>query len=253
MSIRAINWAIELGEREDVTPTMRHILLVLANYASEDDIAYPRQTTIARITGLKRPTVCNNLGYLEEVGLITATGRTHATGATRSSEYKLHIPNAAKIDPEDTRGVTQDDTGGVTQDDRGVTQDDSGCQPGLQGGVTDDDTFNHHLEPSPEPSQEPRRKRRSTTWPDDYRQQFYGLYPKKVDRKDTFKKLDKIFDEDKVEFETIMAGLRRYIASVADQERRFIMGPCVFLNGERWDDEFEVIRRSPPPRKGFAI
>jgi hypothetical protein len=249
MSIRAINWVIELGERKDVTPTMRHILFVLANYASIDDEAYPRQTTIARITGLQRGTVCNNLGYLEEVGLIKATGRTHATGATRSSEYKLSIPDVGKVDPEDTRGVTQDDTRGVRQDDRGVTHDDSGCNPGEQGGVTQDDTFNHHLEPQLEPKHKPRR---TAPWPEDWRNQFWSIYPKKAQRKTCFDKLERIEREDTIEFSTIIDGLRRYVKKTNGVEDRYILLPVTFINQARWDDE-DTKRPPPPPKRSVAI
>jgi hypothetical protein len=243
MSIRAINWAIELGERKDVTPTMRHILLVLANYASDEDIAYPRQNTIARITGLSRPAVCNNLGHLEEVGLIKSTGRVFANGATRSSEYLLHIDTPK-------RGVNDDDMGGVNQDDRGVFLDDSGCNAGLQAGVTDDDTNkNHHLEPPPEPKQKPRR---TAAWPDDWRDQFWSIYPKKAQRKTCFDKLERIRRDDEIEFSTIIEGLRRYVKKVKSVEDRYILLPATFINQARWDDE-DSSRSSPPPRRGMAI
>jgi hypothetical protein len=261
MSIRAINWVIEAfveTSPKRVSPTMRHILMILANFAGDEDSSYPKQNTIARITGLSRVAVNKNLSLMEEMGLITAVGRTHANGATRSSEYTLHIDASNKYDgpaPEDD-GVNDDDTGGVNQDDRGVTFDDSGCNPGLQAGVSDDDTYkNHHLDPPPEPKQEPRRKPRRTAWPSDYRDQFYNLYPKKVTRKDTHAKLDKIYAEDKVEFETIMDGLKRYIASRKDEDLKFMMAPVVFLNGERWEDEYGKGGRPPssPPRRGYAI
>lgn len=261
MSIRAINWVIENFKDvspKKVTPTMRHILIILANFAGDEDSSYPRQNTIARITGLSRACVNKNLSLMEELGLISAIGRKHANGATRSSEYTMHIgePNTYDGPVPAEEGANDDDTEGVNQDDRGVAQDDTGGKPGLQRGVTDDDTYkNHHLDPPPEPKQGSRRKpRRTTTWPSDYREQFYGLYPKKVDKQNALKKLDKIYDEDKVEFETILAGLKRYIASMKDEPLKFMMAPTVFLNGERWEDEFEASRSKPPLRRGgFAI
>jgi len=253
MSIRAINWAFGLGDREDVTPTMRHILVVLANFASDEDVAYPRQTTVARITGLSRPAVNTNLQKLEDVGLITATGRTHATGATRSSEYELHIPADNKADPRDhdKGGVKQDDTQGVKQANRGVSEDDTGCHRGDQGGVNDVDTFNHRLEPSREPKHKPRT---TAAWPEDWRDQFWSIYPKKVQRKPSIEKLERIEREDKIEFSTIIDGLRRYVKRIQGVEERYILLPVTFINQARWDDEDP--RRGPTlPRRpgGMAI
>jgi Helix-turn-helix domain len=259
MSIRAINWALEqIGPREDVTPTMRHILVVLANYAGDEDESYPRQTTLARITGLSRVAVNQNLGKLEDVGLITATGRTHSTGATRSSVYKLHIPET-KIDPRDydkspSGGVNDVNTRGVKQVNRGVNDDDSGCQRGLQGGVNDVDTLNHHLEPSPEPSHKPKRKRGpAALWPEDAFDTFWKRYPDKTAKKFAKKCFDKIADDGEVEFADLIAGLERYIRN--KPKDRAWCHPSTFLNQGRWEDQPASAnqRPQPDPRRRMAI
>ena len=254
MSIRAINWAIHLGERENVSPTMRHLLLVLANFASDEDISYPRQTIMAKITGLSRVSVNQNLQKLEDVKLITATGRTHPTGATRSSEYKLHIDENPAVDQTlFYRGVNEVNTGGVKQVNTGVNDDDSGCQRGSQGGVNDVDTLNHTLEPPVEPKARTSAKPRKTKpWPEDYRQQFWKLYPKKPgdSRKAAWTKLEKLEREDEVEFEDLMTGLRYYAqrmnADVKTDPKnvRFIAAASVWINQARWETE----RPPEPPR-----
>jgi hypothetical protein len=254
MSIRAINWVIESFKEtspKKVTPTMRHILMILANFAGDEDSSYPRQNTIARITGLSRVCVNKNLSLMEEMGLISAAGRVHANGATRSSEYTLHIGEPNTYDgPAPEEGVNDDDTPGVNQDDRGVFPDDSGCKRGLQGGVTDGDTYkNHHLDPPPEPKQKPRR---TAAWPDDWQTQFWSIYPKKAQRKTCFDKLEKIRRDDEIEFSTIIDGLRRYVKKIKGVEDRYILLPVTFINQARWDDE-DTSRSVPPPRRGVAI
>lgn len=273
MSIRAINWASHLGECEEVTPTMRHILKVLANFAGDEDTCFPRQSIIARITGLKRPTVCLNLGYLEDLGLIEKTGRTQPNGATRSSEYKLLIDENPAVDQKlfykdagncprfvprvrqtNTPGVHQDDSGCFTDEHPGVREDDSGCSSNEQEGVRETNTLNLNLEPSPEPKDRTRPKPRKTApWPADYRKQFWDAYRKKVGKKDAIIKLDRLEKEDRIEFETIMTGLTRYMAHTKDWDKHYIMAPEVFLNGERWDDEFDAGPKKPPPSKRMAI
>jgi hypothetical protein len=255
MSIRAINWVIEAfveTSPKQVSPTMRHILMILANFAGDEDSSYPKQNTIARITGLSRVAVNKNLSLMEEMGLITAVGRKHANGATRSSEYTLHIDTGNKYEgpaPGD-EGVNDDDMGGVNQDDRGVFPSDSGCQPGLQAGVNDDDTYkNRHLDPPPEPKQKPRR---TAAWPNDWQTQFWSIYPKKAQRKTCFDKLEKIRRDDEIEFATIIEGLRRYVKKIKGVEDRYILLPVTFINQARWDDE-DTSRSVPPPRRGVAI
>jgi hypothetical protein len=261
MSIRAINWAIHLGDRKDVTPTMRHILLVLGNFASDEDIAYPRQTIIAKITGRSRQCVIDNLQLLEDVKLITATGRVRADGGTRSSEYQLHIDEnpvdqanfykMGGVNEGDTGGVKRADTGGVKQADGGVKKDDSACQTAGHGGVNPDDTVNHTIDPHQEPKAR-TRARKTLPWPEDYRQQFWKLYPKKPgdSRKAAFLKLEKVERDDEVEFEAIMTGLRHYAdrmnAEVRDDAKnvKFIAAASVWINQARWETE-----RAPPEQK----
>jgi hypothetical protein len=266
MSIRALNWIfhdfMDVSPKK-VTPTMRQILTVLANFAGDEDESYPRQTTIARITGLSRQCVCKNLSTMEKMGLISATGRTRTDGSTRSSEYTLKIDWPSNYvgptpDEIDGGGVNQDDTGGVAQDDTavveddgGVAQDDTGCQRERQGGVNQDDTINHHLEPSPEPKARTPKPRKTKAWPEDFRKQFWGLYPKKSgdSRKAAWTKLEKIERDDEVEFADLMKGLTYYAARMnadVQQDRkneRFIAAAAVWLNNARWETE-----RPPAPK-----
>jgi DNA-binding MarR family transcriptional regulator len=68
MSIEALDWAFKLN-RSGVTSTMKLVLLVLADFAGDEDEAYPRQTTIAARALLERETVNKNLKKLESIGL----------------------------------------------------------------------------------------------------------------------------------------------------------------------------------------
>ncbi|ARQ95260.1 hypothetical protein [Bradyrhizobium phage BDU-MI-1] len=258
MSIRAINWAIELGKVDGLTPTGRHILLVLANFAGDEDTAYPRHGTIAKITGRSRQCVIDNLAIIEQIGLITATPRKHANGGNRSSEYKLHIdtPNTYgdddDVNGDDKGGVNQDDMGGVNAGDRGVARDDSGCQAAGQGVVNQDDTLNLNLEPSPRTTNTNQRKRRTAAWPEDWRDRFWKLYPKKRgdSRKAAIIKMEKVERDDEVEFETIMAGLQCYADRMnADVKKdpkneRFIAAGSVWVNQARWETERPGEKRS---------
>lgn len=253
MSIRAINWAIHLGEREHLTPTMRHILLVLANFASDEDISYPRQTIMAKITGLSRVSVNQNLQKLEDIKLITATGRKHVNGGTRSSEYELHIDQNPAVDQTlFYRGVNEANTGGVKQVDRGVNDNDSRCKPGSQGGVNDVDTLNHTLEPDSEPKERTETPRKHV-WPADYRDLFWKAYPRRRgnSRKEAIAELDRIHHSDEVAFSDIITGLKYYADRMsADVKKdpdneRFIQHAVRWLKKAKWETE------GPPEKPRF--
>jgi DNA-binding MarR family transcriptional regulator len=148
MSLRALTWAFDL-DIEELTSTLTLVLITLANYANEEDETYPRQSTIAKKTKLSRQTVNTSLARLEELGLITCTPRTHATGAFRSSIYKLLMPAADRVksaDMGDSETVSNKATRRVHQDDRPCQAERQGVSSRATEGVGDDDTFNRILE-----------------------------------------------------------------------------------------------------------
>ncbi|WP_439357935.1 hypothetical protein [Bradyrhizobium sp. DASA03007] len=245
---------------------MRNILRTLADFAGDEDTCFPRQSIIALITGYSRPTVNINLGKLQDIGLIEMTGRKHANGGTRSSEYHLLIDENPAVDqtlfykdpdncppfvPRKDRpeGVRQNDTPGVRQDDRGVSQDDSGCNAGEQRGVGQDDTLNHNLEPHHEPKARTAKPRKHV-WPEDYRDQFWKAYPKRRgnSRKEAIAALDRIHAEDEVAFEDILAGTKWYADRMnADvkkdrENEQFIQHAFRWLKKAKWESE------SPPDK-----
>lgn len=72
MSISAINWA---GRTITGSASRKAVLICLANYANEQNEAYPSVDTIARITELDAKTVRSSLRRLAEDGHISDTGR----------------------------------------------------------------------------------------------------------------------------------------------------------------------------------
>ncbi|GBQ07339.1 helix-turn-helix domain-containing protein [Saccharibacter floricola] len=66
MSIQAINWALE----QPGSPTQKHVLLVLANYANESGESFPSTDTLCAATGLSNRCVRQARYDLIEAGLI---------------------------------------------------------------------------------------------------------------------------------------------------------------------------------------
>src|ERR1017187_3801311 len=59
-------------------------------------------------------------------------------------------------------------------------------------------------------------------WPKDFREAFWPLFPKRVDKQLAFKKLEQIRRAGGVPWETLVAGVKRYAESVRGTEPKYI-------------------------------
>lgn len=78
---------------------------------------------------------------------------------------------------------------------------------------------------------------------------FWSLYPNKVGKREVEKAFVKALS--RASFDTIMAGLQRYVAKTDD---RPWCNPTTFLNQNRWEDQPAVPQRTatgPPPQDDF--
>ena len=77
---------------------------------------------------------------------------------------------------------------------------------------------------------------------------FWLIYKKKTDRKKAFDKFK--ITRKKYSLEQILDGTKKYMAKCEAEgtEKQFIKGPTVFLNGENFNDEFEI----EIPRQGYS-
>jgi len=77
-------------------------------------------------------------------------------------------------------------------------------------------------------------------WPNDFAEQFWKLYPRKVDKKKAIQSLDKIKKYGKIDFDLILAGVKTYCISVSGKDVEFIKHPTTWLNGECWKNEIQT-------------
>ena len=86
MSIRAINWAIDVCERIEAPARHRHVLLVLSVHHHEKTGAcFPAYDTLANACGFSRRKVIDLIADLEANGLITKQKRR--VGAFQGSNH----------------------------------------------------------------------------------------------------------------------------------------------------------------------
>jgi hypothetical protein len=96
MSWNALDWATDIGVG---SPTMRLVLILLANKADEKFSCYPSVRTLIAESSAARSTVLEALKRLEFEGLITRVAQYHESGAQRSSRYLLNHPDAPHLKP----------------------------------------------------------------------------------------------------------------------------------------------------------
>lgn len=120
MSVRAMNWAVEVSKTTRLTSSQRLVLYVLAHHHHDKTNAcFPAVDTIAACAGLSRRRVQAALRELAELRLISCEKRTER-GRQRSNQYDLFgrfRGDAISTPKRETRGAGGD----APQEYRGVT------------------------------------------------------------------------------------------------------------------------------------
>lgn len=105
MSITALNWA---GRTVTGSASRKAVLLCLANYANEQNEAYPSVETISRMTELNGKTVRLALNEMESNGLIFDTGRRRGqTQNIRVWGLNVDAETLPKTEPYQNRNPTK--------------------------------------------------------------------------------------------------------------------------------------------------
>lgn len=115
MSIGALNWAFA---QTDMQITQKFILVVLANYADEENTCYPGQRKIAEQIGASVETVRRSLKLLEDAGFIIRERRNYDGGWRTSDRYRLAV--------DEPTGQFE---GGTGQSEGSPTGQSEGCLP----------------------------------------------------------------------------------------------------------------------------
>lgn len=185
------------------------VLLALADNADADGSCFPSHAVLAKKASVSERTVQTVLGRLQEAGLIHWERRnSQATGYRSTNRYYLHID-----------GLTAESAvwpNGKSEEPNGKSDAPNGNLLQFEG--------NHQKEPSV--------KNHAQMSFDE----FWNLYPRKVDKIGARRAWNKAIKTASVE--VIMAGLRRYLASVAGKELTFVAHPSTWLNRERWNDDY---------------
>lgn len=79
--------------------------------------------------------------------------------------------------------------------------------------------------------------------------EFWAAYPRKKGKGQARKAFERALK--KTDIETILEGVREFIANGRWEDEQFIAYPATWLNGERWSDEYgsKAVRATPGPGK----
>ena len=130
MSIWAVNWAFHT---EVAPPVHKLVLVALANFADDEDLAWPHVETLAGMASVSTRTVQRALKALEEAGLIERSMglAAGARGGLRrtNSVYRLNVPD----DLSRRRGVRTARPGVVREFSSFAREDGSAVGPVGEG------------------------------------------------------------------------------------------------------------------------
>ena len=209
--------------KHDISDRALRLYSVLAGFAdSETNQAFPGRTRLSKELRCSLKSVDRAVMELEAIGAIRKRQRV------KDGHYQSSLYTVVRIDPGS--GVTQPR----------VTDDATPCQDRRDpvSPVTHI-TRTTELEPL---KQEPLNDISHNF------DQFWKLYPRKVGKGKARQAFEKALE--KTDIDIILAGVEAYVYHEGYNDMEFIAHPTSWLNGERWDDEYDTPLRKDTPGPG---
>jgi len=211
MSFTAMAWA---SKQKVKTASQKLVLLMLANYADDEDKCWPSKKTLADVCCLSKAAICSNILKLEEAGFLRVEKREGTSSIIRLNTGVQIMDRGC---PSNGQGVSSRKTGGVQQVDTNLSYTLS-TEP-----ITEDISYDADFA------------------------EFWSTYPKRPNNSKAAAKKKYILARKRgVPHVIIMAGVRDYAAArskaVADGDSpTFTQMAETWLGKECWDNDY-----SPP-------
>lgn len=77
-------------------------------------------------------------------------------------------------------------------------------------------------------------------WPQDWFEQFWKTYPRRVGKKAAFMALEKVRRNEEVEFSALMTSVKAFARHVYGKDLQYVPHPTTWINQGRWDDELSA-------------
>lgn len=190
------------------------VYLSLCRHAhNETQTCFPSMKLIAEENGISTRTVIRAIKTLEEWGIINVIRSRKDDGTQDKNIYTLLSKSSWKDKPSDNK----------SHGDR-VTISHEPSDKNDKNRVT------------PEPHNYTHINKTNVTKLTEF-DVFWSIYPKKLQKVNARKKWEKIKPETQ---EKIIEHLKERVGKDRQWNQGYIPHPTTFLNGERWEDEYEV-------------
>jgi hypothetical protein len=212
-------WVLDAG----LSDRAIRVYALIARYADNDTLqAFPARETLADRA------LCSVKSIDRAVRELVAAGALRKAHRRNGDSYQSNLYTVRRIPDTLVTRVSP-------PSDSGVTRVGTGESPGGATGVPLTRTTElepQNIEPVNDISEQFN--------------QFWAVYPRKKGKGQAIKAFEKALL--KTDLETILAGVEAYKEHEDMYDPQFIAHPTTWLNGERWDDEYEDVRevlRSP--------
>lgn len=148
MSIQALNWVLNQDSIDN--SGARFVLLILANYADESGVCYPKRETIARKTSMTTRAVQNHLNWLIEHGYITSESRRYM-GKQSSNLFRLKIFADFQSENFSAQSENSSPCDAEQSENSAPSQSENSSPYYTSQAETSQKEFNHHAHTAHEP------------------------------------------------------------------------------------------------------
>ena len=211
-----------LAARRDLRPTDKLIMAVLADRIGGNGTCWPGLRSLARDTGLTRPTILQSISRLERTGMLAVQRR----GSGRKNSYNLLVESGKETIP-------------VAKTKSGKETLPSGKEP-LPEAVKKLDQ--NQTDPLTRPIKRALKKKIHPGINGQLFDRFFSLYPKKRNKGDARKAWSKLNPKPEL-VQRILSAVeqQRQSADWLKEGGKYIPYPAKWLRGEQWEDEIGVI------------
>ena len=213
MSLESIVWAYQ---QEVGNPYSKAILVCLADMANHEHVCWPGINHICKRTELCRRTVINHIKKLESTGFISKTVRGGDGEGRKSNLYTINVGQSVSV----TRGQCASPA------------PPRASEVGQCASPAPESTINLSIESKPT-----GQKSADASF-----DRFWSAYPKKVDKLRARKawKRKKLDSKADMLIKDVEARLKSDFKWIKNKGK-YIPMPTTYLNGERWEDEFQEL------------
>ncbi len=94
---------------ENISPINKLILILLSNYADENNKCFPSYEKISKLANCSRRTAVRSINKLEEIGLVSIQKRRLSNNDNQSNIYTINRPSVTMSPPSDKDSINPSD------------------------------------------------------------------------------------------------------------------------------------------------